>query len=195
MCYFIAEGYHYTRNINKYTFRLFLFALISHFPYVLVFAQAEGAMGLVPFYSGILNQTSVMWSLAVGLVMLRVANSEYKENTKAVLVVLLCLVSLPADWSCIASLCILAIGTNRGDFKTQMRWMLIYTAMYAVVYIFTIDAVYGILQMAVALSIPVLKLYNGQRGKNRSINKAMKWLFYIYYPLHLLILGLVQRSI
>ncbi|MBQ7895092.1 MAG: conjugal transfer protein TraX, partial [Oscillospiraceae bacterium] len=118
-----------------------------------------------------------------------------KENTKAVLVVLLCLVSLPADWSCIASLCILAIGTNRGDFKTQMRWMLIYTAMYAVVYIFTIDAVYGILQMAVALSIPVLKLYNGQRGKNRSINKAMKWLFYIYYPLHLLILGLVQRSI
>ena len=32
MCYFIAEGYHYTKDINKYTKRLFLFAFISHFP-------------------------------------------------------------------------------------------------------------------------------------------------------------------
>ena len=34
MCYFIAEGYHYTKNIKKYTFRLFLFAFISHFAYI-----------------------------------------------------------------------------------------------------------------------------------------------------------------
>ena len=34
MCYFIAEGYHYTKNLNKYTVRLFLFAFISHFTYV-----------------------------------------------------------------------------------------------------------------------------------------------------------------
>ena len=30
MCYFIAEGYYHTRNIRKYTFRLFLFAVIVH---------------------------------------------------------------------------------------------------------------------------------------------------------------------
>ena len=195
MCYFVAEGYHYTRNINKYTFRLFLFAIISHFPYMLVFGEAEGLKAFIPFYGGVLNQTSVMWSLAVGLVMLRVADSGLKDRIKSFLVVLLCALSLPADWSCIASLCILAMGTNRGDFKTQMRWMLIYTAMYAIVYIFTIDAVYGILQMAVVLSIPILKLYNGERGKNRQVNRVMKWLFYFYYPLHLLVLGLVQRSI
>ena len=34
MCYCIAEGYHYTRNIRKYTARLFVFALISHFCYI-----------------------------------------------------------------------------------------------------------------------------------------------------------------
>ena len=34
MCYFIAEGYHYTKNINKYTLRLFAFSLISHFAYI-----------------------------------------------------------------------------------------------------------------------------------------------------------------
>ena len=34
MCYFIAEGYHYAKNRNKYTGRLFLLAFISHFAYV-----------------------------------------------------------------------------------------------------------------------------------------------------------------
>ena len=28
MCFFIAEGYHYTRDIKKYTARLFVFAVI-----------------------------------------------------------------------------------------------------------------------------------------------------------------------
>lgn len=191
MCWFIAEGYHYTRNINKYTARLFLFALISHVPYMLMFGEGE----TLPFTNGsILNQTSVMWSLAWGLVMLRIADSEKikKEWHRDLLIVLVCLISLPADWSCIASLCILAIGTNRGNFKVQMRWMLLYMTMYSLVYMLTIDVLYGVLQMAVALSIPILKQYNGQRGKNRSINTAMKWLFYIYYPLHLLIIAVIR---
>ncbi len=34
MCFFIAEGYHYTRNIKKYMARLFVFAVISHFAYM-----------------------------------------------------------------------------------------------------------------------------------------------------------------
>ena len=34
MCYFIAEGFHYTHDVRKYTARLFLFALFSHFCYL-----------------------------------------------------------------------------------------------------------------------------------------------------------------
>ena len=194
MCYFIAEGYHYTKDINKYTERLFAFAFISHFAYVFASANYVDWKSFIPFYYGhILNQTSVMWSLACGLVMLRVANSEkIKQNLKPILVVLICAISFPSDWSCIASLCILAFGTNRGNFKKQMLWMVFYVAIYAVVYFFAIDRVYGLIQMAVVLSIPVLLLYNGQRGKNSKVNKIMKWAFYIYYPLHLFIIGMIQ---
>ena len=35
---------------------------------------------------------------------------------------------------------------------------------------------------------PVLYFYNGQRGKA----KWMKWLFYVYYPAHLIILGILR---
>lgn len=76
MCYFIAEGYHYTKNLNKYTVRLFLFAFISHFAYVFASMDFVNWKSFIPFYYGsVLNQTSVMWSLAWGLVMLRVVNS------------------------------------------------------------------------------------------------------------------------
>ena len=40
--------------------------------------------------------------------------------------------------------------------------------------------------------VPILMLYNGQRGISKRINRFMKWLFYIYYPLHLFIIGWIQ---
>ena len=194
MCFFIAEGYYHTRDLNRYTLRLFVFAVISHFAYIFASQDFVNARSFIPFYyGGILNQTSVMWSLAWGLVMLRVANHPgYSQLKKTLLVVLICLVSFPSDWSCIASLCVLAFGTNRGDLKAQGRCLLFYVALYAAVYCFALDVVYGLLQMAVALSLPVLARYNGLRGKDPRINRVMKWLFYLYYPLHLAILGTIQ---
>ena len=198
MCYFIAEGYHYTKNIRKYTCRLFVFAVISHFAYIFASADFVDRKSFIPFYYGnILNQTSVIWPLAWGLVMLRIVKSEKipKQWVKTVLILLICLVTFPSDWSCIASLCILAFGTNRGKLRTQSMWLIIYVAIYATVYCFAIDRVYGLVQMGVVLAIPFIKLYNGERGKNPHVNKIMKWFFYIYYPLHLAILGTIQLAL
>ena len=194
MCYFIAEGYHYTRNINKYTFRLFAFAFVSHFAYIFASNDFVDFKSFIPFYYGnFLNQTSVMWSLAWGLVMLRIADSKnIKSIYKVLLVILICIITLPSDWSCIAALCIMAIGTNRGNFRKQMSWMIFYVALYSLVYFFAIDKVYGVLQMGVVLSIPVIAMYNGKRGKNPKINKFMKWFFYIFYPAHLFVIGLIN---
>ena len=195
MCYFIAEGYHYTRDINKYTLRLFLFAIVSHFAYIFASTDYVDVKSFIPFYYGkVLNQTSVMWSLAWGLVMLRVVMSEKIQSNllKVGLVVLICLVSFPSDWSCVAALCIMAIGANRGNFKAQMNWMILYVAIYSLVYFFALDKVYGLMQMAVVLSIPAIYLYNGKRGKNPKMNKFMKWFFYLYYPVHLLIIGVLR---
>lgn len=196
MCYFIAEGYHHTRNINKYTARLFLFAFISHFAYVFASYSFYTWKSFIPFYYGwFLNQTSVMWSLAWGLVMLRLNDSQKIKNSwiKLLLMVLICIVTFPSDWSCVASLCVFAIGTNSGNFKKQMMWMVFFVFTYSAVYFFTINKLYGVIQMGVVLSIPLLKMYNGKRGANPKISKFMKWFFYIYYPLHLLIIGVVER--
>ena len=196
MCYFIAEGYHYTKNINKYTMRLFAFAVISHFAYIFASSSFVDWKSFIPFYYGdFFNQTSVMWPLAWGLVMLRVVNNErIKANIKVILVLLICVITFPSDWSCIASLCIMATGTNRGNIKKQMLWMMFYVAIYSVVYFFALDKLYGIIQMGVLFSIPIIMMYNGQRGHSPKINKIMKWIFYIYYPLHLFIIGYIQYA-
>lgn len=200
MCYFVAEGFFYTRNVNKYTARLFIFAAISHVPYMLR-SQAfvnYGFLALVPFATGngfwghVLDQTSVIWSLAIGLVMLRVNTSQkLKGWQKILLVLLLCVAAFPSDWSCIASLMIMAIGSERGKPIKQILWCLFFVAIYALVYVLAMDLAYGLVQFGVILSVPILTLYNGQRGINPKVNKFMKWAFYVYYPLHLLVIGIV----
>lgn len=198
MCYCVAEGFHYTKNINKYTLRMFLFALISHFAYIFASENYTDFHSFIPFYNGgILNQTSVMWSLAFGLVMLRTAYSEKIKNKtlKVLLILLICVLALPSDWSCVASLFILSFGTNRNNLQMQSVWLIIYAAVYSLVYILAIDTVYGILQMSVVLAIPIIYAYNGERGKNIKFNKFMKWFFYIYYPLHLFIIGILNQYV
>ena len=41
------------------------------------------------------------------------------------------------------------------------------------------------------MSIPLLSLYNGQRGSW----KGMKWFFYLYYPAHLVLVGVLRLLI
>ena len=162
--------------------RLLLFAVISHFAYTFAFG-----IPFIPFTTTAFNQTSVIWSLFWGLMLLKMNDSDkFKGWQKAIIVVLVCLISFCSDWSCIATVAILYIGAYRGSFKKQMTWMMV--AVYAAVYFFFIDKIYAAVQLFAALSIPLLKSYNGERGSW----KGMKWLFYIYYPAHLIACGIIR---
>ena len=194
MCYFITEGYHYTKSFQKYALRLFLLAIVSHFAYQFFsFGGHVGWRVFLPFsYGSILNQTSVIWALLGGLLMLRVNDLDCSALQKTALILLLCLVTLPADWSCIAPLCILSIGANRGNPGAQLRWCLFYVSLYVAVYCLSLNVWYGLLQLCVFLSVLLLRLYDGTRGKSAALDRVMKPLFYAYYPLHLFILGLLR---
>lgn len=187
MWFFIAEGWHYTHDVKKYALRLFLFAIVSHFAYNFAFG-----IPFVPFVTSVFNQTSVIWPLAWGLVGLCITSREdIKPWVRHLIVLGICALTFCSDWSCIAVLAILGIGQNRGNFKKQMISMMVYVVFYATVYAIFINPVYGVMQLFVALTIPLLKQYNGQRGKW----KGMKWFFYLYYPLHLVLCGLLRIAL
>ena len=188
MWFFIVEGWHYTHDVRKYTLRLFLLALVSHFAYNFCFG-----IPMLPFREGsFFNQTSVAWSLAWGLVLLRIHSNEKTASwLKFALTILICVISFPSDWSCVASMAILYMGVSRGDFKKQMVWMMVWSAVYALVYFLFLDRLYGLLQLGTCLTIPLLRCYNGRRGRWKGMGK----LFYVYYPLHLALLGLLRTAL
>jgi len=184
MWFFIAEGYHYTHDVKKYAMRLFVFAVISHFAYDFAFG-----IPFLPLSTGVFNQTSVMWSLAWAVVLLWICtNEKIKTWIKWVAIVAICLITFPADWSSIAVMAPFFLYTHRGNFKLQARTIVFWSFIYAAVYFIFLDKPYGVLQMFTFLTIPLLYHYNGQRGSW----KGMKWFFYIYYPAHLIVVGILR---
>ena len=80
-CFFIAEGAYYTKNRKRYLARLLVFAVISHFAYCFAFG-----INFIPFSNGIFfNQTSIMWSLALGLIGIMINDSKLNNNLKIAL--------------------------------------------------------------------------------------------------------------
>lgn len=185
MFFFICEGFYYTHDVKKYIKRLFIFSILSHFAYCFAFG-----IDFIPFKEEIFNQTSIMWTLAWSVVALYItySNTKFKNWQKTLLILLICLITFSADFSSIAVMSILYMYKYRGNLKKQMISMMFWLLIYALVSFIFVNKLYGILILFSALSYEVLKLYDGTRGKNKTI----KWFFYIYYPLHLLIIGILR---
>ena len=184
MWFFIAEGCFYTRDIKKYISRLFILAVVSHFAFSFAFGTP-----IIPLSTGIFNQTSVIWSLAIAVALIAICRREnISLGIKIASIVLACLISFPADWSSVAVMCPFFLYLHRGNFKKQAIDYVIWAFTYVAVYFVFIDKYYAILQLFTLLTIPILKNYSGEKGNW----KGMKWFFYIYYPAHMVIIGLMR---
>ena len=149
--------------LKKYITRLFIFAIISHFAYCFAFG-----INYIPFTTGnIFNQTSIMWSLAWAVVALYIANSnnKLKEYQKWILVILINIIAFPADFSSIAVMSILSMYSARGNLNKQMKAMMLWLSLYALISFIFVNKIYGIISLFAVLVYPLLKEYNGERGK------------------------------
>ncbi len=185
MCFFVAEGFYHTSNLRRYARRLFCFALLSHLPFTHYF-------GLDPT-----AETSVLWGLLLGLLALAVwERRSLPLAVRLLLAALLAALSTPADWGYIGVFWILAFGTLR-DRPAAKLWA--FTAVGLACYLLPVAPelvqnpaawlLYGY-RLGFLLPIPLLAAYHGAQGRR---NPALKWGFYAFYPLHLLILSLLQR--
>ena len=189
MWFFICEGFFYTRNLKKYLLRMFTFAVVSHFAYCFAFG-----INYIPFSTGeLFNQTSVIWPLAWALVALWINKNgdQFKPWQKNLLLGVIYIINIPADWATIAVLAIVSMYAYRGNLEKQMKEMMIYVVIYALISFVFVNKVYGVISLFVILVYWVLKQYNGQKGKGN----WMKWLFYIYYPGHLVVIGILRLLI
>jgi hypothetical protein len=182
--YMIVEGFHHTRNVKKYVFRLALFALAAHFAYAFCFNHPY----IFNLSKGIVDTTSVLWGFTFGVLALIIYHHKTMQVWLKILLIAICItVSLVSDWSWVCVVLLLVIDMNYLNFKRQMLWMTIVCWLYALVFCL-VTSWWSAYQFAIIIAFPVLHLYNGKRGTW----KGMKWLFYIYYPLHLVLLGIIR---
>ena len=199
MCYFIAEGYHYTKDLQKYMLRLGIFALISHFPYVINTALSKPPIyysaGRITVNTELFTpSTGVMYTLLLGLIALDLCKSDRKMPVKAIGLTGISLLACFGDWLFFAVFWIVGFSMNRGNIKRQFICYYIVTLLEMSV--FFIPVLVGrtpftevIWQFGLLLPPLFIMLYNGKKGAG---GKAFKYFYYWFYPVHLLVIGLLK---
>lgn len=191
MCYFIAEGYHYTRNVKKYLLRLGIFAVISWIPYNYM------EIGALPFGDGWLRlMQSVIFTFFLGLLALAAIHKEtIPKAVRVIIVILLCAFSTIGDWPVLGVVWIILFDRYRGDFKKQAAAFAVSSVVLLTLMLIVImgeSPAEALFQYGVLLALVPLYLYNGGKGRTGGFNK---WFFYIFYPLHMLLLGLIKYAV
>jgi hypothetical protein len=175
--FLLIEGFQHTRNVQKYLIRLGAFALISEVPFDFAF------YGTVLEFS----HQNIFFTLFLGLMciyLMREIEKKYKLNfiILNIIYALLTLIFgvaafyLKTDYGYKGLLLIVAFYIFRNS-KLLLTCSLFFISGYLLKYI----NVYATIAM-----IPIA-FYNGQKGK------SIKYIFYIFYPAHLLVLAFIHR--
>lgn len=176
--FLIVEGYFYTKNISKYLFRLGVFAVVSEF----AFDRAFFNVWLEFEYQ------NIFFTLLIGLIAVYIYDHN-KDNNKTVATVSLLALTLlslfiKSDYSIFGVLTIFGFYQFREKPKQIFIWMLVINGIMVSLktpplFPLTLS---DITQIFALLSLIFIFSYNGKKGLN------LKYLFYTFYPLHLIIL-------
>jgi hypothetical protein len=183
--FLIAEGYAHTKSVKKYLLRLLVAALVSHIPYTLW------------EYSPILTvHTSVMATLFLGLLAIAAWDRIANIPLRLLVVAALCALAIYTDWSYYGVIYCLAFYVFRGNFKRQALALVclcvyVFISLYFMrfkdmAFVEYITEYY--FQFAQLLTLPLLAGYNGKKPAASGATASGKWLFYVFYPVHLLVI-------
>ena len=164
-CFLIGEGARHTRDFRRYALWLGAFALLSELPFDLAF------YGRVTW-----QHQNVYFTLLLGLLALRALRRPGMEGWILALTAALAADLLACDYGMYGVLLILLLDHLRNDFPAQLAA----TALLNLIF-FGFQS-----QMLSVLALFLLRLYNGRRGRNDHR------LFYLYYPAHLFLLGILR---
>lgn len=172
--YCLAEGFRYTSDYRRYLGRLALFAILSEIPFDLAFYG-------VPFSFAHQN---VFFTLTLGLILLWVLE-RFREQLLlcAGAFVVLCFLAqaLHMDYGAGGLLMVFAFYLAQQGTSPWIGW-----GIFVFINLFGYA---GGVQWAAILALLPIGLYSGKAGKKK------QRFFYWIYPLHLLLLWIIEKYI
>lgn len=194
--FLVVEGYFHTSNLKKYVQRLFVFAVLSEIPFNLMM----GSRIIYPIHQ------NVLWTflIAIGLIHLNEKSKASGKLWKRILtgigtVLLGYIVGIitMVDFYHAGVLTVLVFY-----FFRQKKWWSYVGQFVCLWYInrellgglgYEIDVmghtVFVLQQSFAMLALIPIWLYRGKQGYH---NKVLKYVYYAFYPVHMLILGLLK---
>ena len=173
-CFLLVEGFLHTRDMKRYAIRLGIFAFISEIPFNLAFFGKIFS----PDYQ------NVFFTLLIGLLVMMAYKAIQEKLESKITKIILYLLSLSAgaglayfmktDYKAFGVICIMVIYVFRYNKLHQ---------------IFAGAASFYFKSPAAIFAFIPISLYNGKRGI------SLKYIFYAFYPVHLLILYFIMRYI
>lgn len=198
--YLIVVGYTKTKSFSKYLTRLVIFAALSQIPFSLAFGEKFTILSFSDFLSFLVGSPNphlnVFFTLALGLLAIRIWDKQESELVRILTVLSLATIAnvLHTDYNMYGIAMILAFYIYRDNkIKTVISQTIVYIlfdATQVLIYVYKYpDITLEIAWFSQSLSLLALFLifkYNHTKGKD------LKYFFYVFYPLHLLILGLIS---
>lgn len=176
-CFLIIEGFLYTHNVKKYIGRLALFAIISEIPFDLAFSGEFIAWGY----------QNVFFTLLIGLLVITGFRFvEQKREWNKVLRLFLYLIIIAAG--CAAATYLKTDYSMIGVLTIVVMYLFKENKMGAACVGCGTLTLMSLTEITTFLSLIPIYLYNKERGKGN------RWFFYVFYPLHILILYLIAYA-
>lgn len=181
--YQTALGYSHTKNKSKYILRMLIFALVSQLPFMFMKNMAG--------YSSF--STNIGFSLLISLLCLYTIDLFNKKRKKKnyytlLLIFPLLLIGelLKVDYAYYGPLMVMIFYVFK-DLKKNFLPVLILFLLATALFTYTSGSL--LIQYFAVLTLFILLFYNGKKGKD------IKYWFYTFYPLHMIILGLIKYFI
>lgn len=191
-----VEGYFHTRNFKRYMMRMLVFALLSEIPFDLMY----GGTVFYPFHQ------NVLWTFLVGLMGIhwmecaRISGNRLRYVLTAVISVILGFLLGTLGMTDYYGAGVLTVFVFY-FFHGRSWWCLL--GQFIGLYWINVELLRGqyypitILnyewhlheQGLALLSLVFIWLYRGKQGYH---TKPFQWFCYAFYPVHMLILGLIQ---
>ncbi len=184
--FMIAEGYYHTKNKRNYFLRLLGLAVIFEALLYAIYLVYGYNMTHIPFTENRVALVNIMWTMVLGFLGLFVIDKYHKKGIP--LLIPLLALSYFSSYSFYGVGIILVFGLLKDMRKKELAFIGL-TILYCIMpLMIPQDGFRGInyIQLFAITSIVFIHEYNGLPGKYK-----LRF-FYVYYPLHIIVLFLLS---